>query len=60
MRAYIIKYNNENCYSFAGRSFTTQLNRADIYECKEQAERVIEYYELKDCKVIEIEIKELK
>ena len=54
--AWTIKYENEDCYSFAGNSFTTKLNMASRYETKEQAERVIKYYDLADCKPVKVKI----
>ena len=60
MIVWAIKYENENCFAFAGGSFTTNISIASIYECESQALKVIKYYDLKDCKPVKVEIKEVE
>ncbi len=57
MKAFAIK-NKEGGYSFAGGSFSKDLCISSCYETIEQCQKVIDYYELKDCEPVEITIAE--
>lgn len=57
MKAFAIKH-KEGGYSFAGGSFSKNLCISSCYETIEQCQKVVDYYELKDCKVVEITIAE--
>ena len=57
MKAFVIK-NKDGGYSYAGGSFSKDLCISSCYETIEQCQKVIDYYDLKDCEVVEITIVE--